>query len=141
MPKQTTLDGTPIPPPPRLYRDPNEPFFRALRTVAYRVLVRWWREYGAGILRDTLINLTYAELKNMQLNGNWKYPMPKRETLRKRVNELLEKHVVGDPPLAFAVPIKLQSHTTTIYFPHPENMPEPDRSEIYKQIREWRRGE
>jgi len=139
MPKQVTLDGKSVPPPPRLHRDPNDPFFIALRQIAYKCLLDWWKKYHAGILRDVLISLVYEEIKAREFRGEWKYPIPKKETVRKRVNELLEEHVVGSPPKAFAVPIKLENCLTTIYFPHPELMPERDREEIYALIEEWKK--
>lgn len=124
-------------PAPRLYRNPDEPYFAALRKIAADIICEWFASRNAPILRDTLINRVYEVIKGKQLRGEWPYPIPRYDTIRRRINELIEPQVVGEPTPAIAIEANLLGRITTAYFPNPLRIAPEKRQQLLEVIRDW----
>ena len=122
---------------PRLYRDPGDPYFAAIRAVAEEVVSEWFAVYGAPIMRDALIKRVIEVIKGRRLRGAWPWPIPRYDTVRRRVNELIEPSVVGSPTPAIALEAKILGRRTTVYFPNPLRVRPEKRREVLEVIREW----
>jgi len=122
---------------PRLYRDPGDPYFAAIRGIAEEVVSEWFAVYGAPIMRDALIKRVIEVIKGRRLRGAWPWPIPRYDTVRRRVNELIEPSVVGSPTPAIALEAKILGRWTTVYFPNPLRVRPEKRKQVLEVIREW----
>ena len=126
------------PPSPKIYRDPDSEYFWELRKIAFQILTTWFAEKRAPIPRDALINAVRAEVKGRLMRGEWDYPIPRWDTIRRRINDLLEERYVGSPPWAIAIEHKVGGKLMTFYFPHPLKVKPEKRGELEQVIKEWR---
>ncbi|RLI95875.1 MAG: hypothetical protein DRP00_06180 [Candidatus Aenigmatarchaeota archaeon] len=124
-------------PAPKLYRDPNDPYFAEIRKIAADIICEWFASKNAPILRDALINRVYEVIKGKQLRGEWPYPTPRYDTIRRRINELIEPQVVGEPTPAIAIEANILGRTTTAYFPNPLRVAPEKREQLLEIIRDW----
>ena len=122
---------------PRLYRNPEDPYFAALRKIAADIICEWFASKNAPILRDTLIKRVYDVIKGKQLRGEWPYPTPRYDTIRRRINELIEPQVTGDPTPAIAVEATIMERRTTVYFPNPLRIAPEKRRQLLEIIKDW----
>ena len=124
-------------PAPKLYRDPNDPYFAEIRKIAADIICEWFASKNAPILRDALINRVYEVIKGKQPRGEWPYPTPRYDTIRRRINELIEPQVVGEPTPAIAIEANILGRTTTAYFPNPLRVAPEKREQLLEIIRDW----
>jgi len=125
-------------PAPKIHRRPDDPYFQEIRRVAWEVVTEWFAERACPIPRDTLINLVFQKIKGMRLRGEWDYPIPRYDTVRRRINELLEEQYVGSPPPCIAIPATILDRETTVYLPNPLRVSPEKRKLVMEVIDEWR---
>ena len=126
--------------PPKLYRDPHQPYFEELREIAMQAITDWFANYHAPIPRDTLINKVYEIIKGRRLRGEWPYPIPRYDTIRRRINELIEPQIVGEPTPALAIEAEVLDRLTTLYFPNPLRVSPDKKKEVMEVLEEWKRA-
>jgi len=122
---------------PKLYRNVFEPYFVAMRRIALDVVLEHFAVRAAPIPRDALINRVIEVIKGKRLKGEWPWPIPRWDTVRRRVNELLKADVMGYPPPALAVAAKIAGKWTTVYFPNPLRVHPSRRKRLLEVIKEW----
>lgn len=123
---------------PAVYRDPDDPYFWELRKIAFEKLTTWFAEKRAPMPRDALIKAVRAEVKGRILRNRWPYPIPRWDTVRRRINDLCEEKYVGSPPWALAIEARIGGRVMTFYFPNPLKVKPEKRDELEQVIREWR---
>jgi len=122
---------------PKLYRDPHEPYFAEIRKIAADIICEWFASKNAPILRDTLIKRVFDVIKGKQLRGEWPYPIPRYDTVRRRINELIEPQITGEPTPAIAIEATIMERRTTVYFPNPLRVAPEKRQQLLEIIRDW----
>ncbi|MCD6593134.1 hypothetical protein J7L00_03520 [Candidatus Bathyarchaeota archaeon] len=125
-------------PAPKIHRRPDDPYFQEIRRLAWETVTEWFAEKACPIPRDTLINLVFQKIKGMRLRGEWDYPIPRYDTVRRRINELLEEQYVGSPPPCIAIPATILDRETTIYLPNPARVHPSKRKQIMEILDDWR---